>query len=100
MMKQNNTTTKPIIHKTNNMEQQTNLTAVEWLVEKLRMIDKNAYAEIYDDIKAAKQMEKERRKQDVKIGYNQGYLDAQCNHVNDADTFANDQDYLNSEPTL
>ena len=71
-------------------------TAVEWLVEQL--IPK-AFA-IYDittcnAIEQAKQMEKDRSKIDFKIGYNQGYLDAQCNHINDADNFANEQDYLN-----
>ena len=49
---------------------------------------------LYDlDIEAAKQMEKERKIEDFKIGYNQGFLDAQCNHINDADNAANEHDY-------
>lgn len=40
-------------------------------------------------------MAKERRKEDFKIGYNQGYLDSQCNYINDAQNFANEQEYLN-----
>lgn len=36
-------------------------------------------------------MEKEQRIKD----YNAGYTDAQCNHVNDAENYANEQEYLN-----
>lgn len=34
-------------------------TAVEWLIEQLKFTDKEAYAELYENIKKAKQMEKE-----------------------------------------
>ena len=65
-------------------------TAVEWLYDlsKERELDRF-------DLEQAKQMERDKRKEDLKLGYNQGYLDAQCNHINDADNFANEQDYLN-----
>lgn len=39
----------------------------------------------------ARQTEKEQRIKD----YNAGYTDAQCNHINDAENYANEQDYLN-----
>jgi len=41
----------------------------------------------------AKAMEKEQRVRD----YNVGYTDAQCNHVNDAENYANEQEYLNNK---
>lgn len=65
-------------------------TAVEWLYDLSKEKELDRF-----DLEQAKQMEKDRSKIDFKIGYNQGYLDAQCNHINDADNFANEQDYLN-----
>jgi hypothetical protein len=53
----------------------------EYTARKLELLDR------------ARQMEKEQRKQDLKTGYNQGYVDAQCNHINDADNFTHE--YLN-----
>ena len=38
----------------------------------------------------AKQMAKGQRIKD----YNAGYTDGQCNHINDADNYANEQEYL------
>jgi hypothetical protein len=35
-------------------------------------------------------MEKEQRIKD----YNAGYTDGQCNHINDAENYANEQEYL------
>jgi hypothetical protein len=65
------------------------ITAVEWLykLSKQRELDKF-------DLEQAKQMELEQRKEDFKIGYTQGYLDSQCNHINDADNFASEQEYI------
>lgn len=40
----------------------------------------------------ARQIEKEQRIND----YNAGYTDAQCNHVNDAENYVNEQEYLNN----
>ena len=60
-------------------------TAVEWLVKELKL-------ERYDyTVEQAKQMEMEKCIQD----YNAGYDDAQCNHINDAENYANEQKYLN-----
>ena len=75
-------------------------TAVNWLVEQLARKNNEFQALTFyydhkEEIQQAKQMEKDRSKIDFKIGYNQGYLDAQCNHINDADNFANEQEYLN-----
>ena len=64
-------------------------TAVGWLVKiylQTKKID-------FFDIEQAKEKEKEQRKQDLKTGYNQGYIDAQCNHISDADNFTHE--YLN-----
>jgi hypothetical protein len=38
----------------------------------------------------SRQINKEQRIKD----YNAGYTDAQCNHINDADNYANEQEYL------
>jgi predicted phosphatase len=38
-------------------------------------------------------MEKEQRIQD----YNVGYTDAQCNHINDAENYVNEINYINSK---
>ena len=75
-------------------------TAVNWLVEQLARKNNEFQALTFyydhkEEIQQAKEMEKDRSKIDFKIGYNQGYLDAQCNHINDADNFANEQEYLN-----
>lgn len=78
-------------------------TAIDWLV---KQINQGKIEVIYSDkihsikcvpsiVEQAKQTENEQRKQDLKTAYNQGYMDAQCNHINDADNFANEQDYIN-----
>ena len=64
-------------------------TAVQWLA--LRYHHKQGYLS-QDDIAEAKAMEKEQRIRD----YNAGYTDAQCNHVNDAENYVNEQEYLNN----
>jgi hypothetical protein len=63
-------------------------TAVEWLykLSKQRELDKF-------DLEQAKQMEMEKTIMD----YNAGYDDAQCNHINDAENYANEQKYLNNK---
>ena len=48
------------------MEQQS---AVEWLAEIIRFANKELYAEMFEEIKQAKHMEKERREQDFIDGY-------------------------------
>jgi hypothetical protein len=63
-------------------------TAVDWLAEQMLHPESfNPY------IKQAKTMEKEQRIRD----YNAGYTDAQCNHVNDAENYVNEQEYLNNK---
>ena len=72
-------------------------TAVEWLSERLiRMIPTISPIYKYDIkeyVEQAKAMEKEQRTRD----YNAGYTDAQCNHVNDAENYVNEQEYLNNK---
>jgi hypothetical protein len=71
------------------------MTAVEWLVEQIKS-DQNQKAlspsEWMQVIEQAKLLEKEQRIKD----YNAGYIDAQCNHINDAENYASEQEYLNS----
>jgi hypothetical protein len=62
-------------------------TAVEWFYQ--RILAEN----IKEVFEQAKGMEKEQCIRD----YNAGYTDAQCNHVNDAENYANEQEYLNSK---
>jgi hypothetical protein len=69
------------------MKQQT---AVEWLNEVL--ISKGIFFE-YDILQEAKQMEMEKTIMD----YNAGYDDAQCNHINDAENYANERKYINDK---
>jgi phosphopentomutase len=64
-------------------------TAVEWLIENIQKVNKMDWDIVYIQ---AKEMEKEQRIAD----YNVGYQDAQCNHINDAENYANEIDYLQS----
>ena len=74
------------------------VSAVEWYYDQTVVYGKTNYAELLEQ---AKQIEKEQRKEDIKMGYNQGYMDAQCNHINDADNFANEQLYkTNNHDTI
>jgi len=65
-----------------------NMTAMNWFVEQLPIRIINMY---HKEIEQAKQMEMEKTIMD----YNAGYDDAQCNHINDAENYANEQKYLN-----
>jgi predicted phosphatase len=77
------------------MQQQT---AVDWLENELSKYDihKPISLSNWDTLKQlvaqAKAMEKEQRIKD----YNVGYDDAQCNHINDAENYVNEIDYLQS----
>jgi len=64
------------------------MTAMNWFVEQLPIRIINMY---HKEIEQAKQMEMEK----TIIDYNAGYDDAQCNHINDAENYANEQEYLN-----
>lgn len=67
-------------------------TAVNWLVDQIKS-DQNQKSlspnEWMQVIEQAKQMEKDKTIKD----YNAGYDDAQCNHINDSDNYANEQAY-------
>ena len=67
------------------------VTAVEWLFRKI-------YDEGLDDefVKQAKEMEKEQCIKD----YNVGYTDVQCNHINDAENYVNEIEYLNDDTEI
>jgi hypothetical protein len=67
------------------------ITAIDWLVNQI--FAKHGLF-IYDKvIQEAKAMEKMQRIAD----YNVGYQDAQCNHINDAENYANEIEYLNDK---
>jgi len=65
------------------------MTVINWFVEQLPIRIINMY---HKEIEQAKQMEMEKTIMD----YNAGYDDAQCNHINDAENYANEQEYLNT----
>ena len=52
-----------------------------------------SFGETIDKAVELLQMEKEQRIQD----YNAGYTDAQCNHINDAENYVNEINYINSK---
>ena len=74
-------------------------TAVEWFMEKIGEKQPNGMylidtlEDVQNLFEQAKAMEKEQRIAD----YNVGYQDAQCNHINDAENYANEQKYLNNK---
>ena len=65
-------------------------TAVEYLYEKMFIHKGNITIEEYEQAKA---MEKEQRIKD----YNAGHTDGLCNHINDAENYINEQNYLRDE---
>jgi hypothetical protein len=67
-------------------------TAVEWFFETLLKSEPHIleWQKIFEQAKA---MEKEQRIAD----YNVGYQDAQCNHINDAENYANERKYINDK---
>jgi predicted phosphatase len=68
-------------------------TAVEFLIDELKeyiKVDWPVNKTIRRKIEQAKQIEKEQRIKD----YNVGYTDAQCNHINDAENYVNEIEYL------
>ena len=79
-------------------------TAVEWLLSELQIrllkiksepdgiVRERMINSFLIDAEQAEAMEKEQRIKD----YNAGYTDAQCNHINDAENYANEQEYLNN----
>ena len=67
-------------------------TAIQWIEEKFNKWAEGKKFILHDYFEIAKQKEKEQRVKD----YNAGYTDAQCNHVNDAENYVNEQEYLNN----
>lgn len=69
-------------------------TAVEWLYKELYEVPRTIWGdEVIKIFEQAKQIEKEKTIKD----YNAGYDDAQCNHINDAENYVNEQKYLNNK---
>jgi hypothetical protein len=69
------------------MEKQT---AVEWLYDRLLFA---GYAVNPEWKEQAKEMEEQQRM----MAYNVGHADGLCNHINDADNYINEQNYLKNE---
>ena len=63
-------------------------TAIEWFYDQITRTSWD-----YKTVEQALVMEKEQRIKD----YNAGYDDAQCNHINDAENYVNEQEYLNNK---
>ena len=82
-------------------------TAVQWLLSELQIrllkiksepngiVREKMINSFLIDAEQAEAMEIEQRIED----YNAGYTDAQCNHINDAENYINEQEYLNDENT-
>jgi hypothetical protein len=70
-------------------------TVVDFLIENLHLHN-DVYFVTKDKrkiIQLAREMEKEQRIMD----YNAGHADGLCNHINDADNYINEQNYLKGE---
>lgn len=73
----------------------TTQTAVDWLENELQINlkhivlnqDHNMIESLFEQ---AKVIQREQRIKD----YNIGYTDAQCNHINDAENYVNEQEYI------
>jgi hypothetical protein len=78
----------------------THQAAVDWLKDKLKeTYDKEGKLPLAYTlylVKQAKEIEKEQRIRD----YNVGYLDAKCNHVQDAESYLVEQEYLASKSAI
>ena len=68
---------------------ETTKTAVEWLQAEFNKWAEGRVFIPQDILQQAKKMEKEQRNKD----YNAGYMDSQCNHINDSENYGNEQDY-------
>lgn len=63
-------------------------TALDWLYNLSKQREPDKF-----DLEQAKEMERQQRIKD----YNAGYIDAQCNHVNDAVNYIFETDYVNQK---
>ena len=69
-------------------------TAVDWLHEVIiNHLSHDQQMQVEGLFQQAKHMEMEKTIMD----YNAGYDDAQCNHINDAENYANERKYLNDK---
>lgn len=73
------------------------MTSIEWFIDNLPKRFKNSILNSCGKlIDVSKQMDREDKQQIMKQAYNQGYTDATLNHINDADQYAYEQDYINN----
>lgn len=68
--------------------------AVSWLEERIQ--SNMTFMEVLSLIRQAKEIERDQRIRD----YNVGYLDAKCNHVQDAENYLVEQEYLASKSAI
>jgi len=68
--------------------------AVSWLEEKIQ--SNMTFMEVLSLIRQAKEIERDQRIRD----YNVGYLEAKCNHVQDAESYLVEQEYLASKSAI
>ena len=65
---------------------------INFILVERRQEDGSIKFHAHEDFSRFLQMEKEQRIKD----YNFGYTDAQCNHINDAENYVGEQEYLSS----
>jgi hypothetical protein len=79
------------------VEQQTAMqTLIAWGDEMLLKHPQKilSFAEVIDRAEELLEMEKDQLKKEFITGYNLGYIDAECNHINDGENLANEREYL------
>lgn len=75
------------------------MTAVSWLKEKIKeTYEKEGKLPLAYTLYLVEQAKEIERKQRIK-DYNVGYLDAKCNHVQDAENYLNEITYMTDENT-
>jgi len=71
-------------------------TAIDWLIDKIKedayvkAFEPEEWLQIYEQ---AKVVEREQRIKD----YNAGYDDGSCNHINDAENYISESEYMNDK---
>lgn len=61
-----------------------------------RWIEANYHEESFNLLSAMEKSLSLEREQRIK-DYNAGYIDAQCNHINDAENYVNESEYINQK---
>ena len=67
---------------------------IKFILVERRQEDGSIKFHAHEDFSRFLQMEKDQLKQEFIQGYNLGYEDAKCNHINDGETLAQEREYL------